>query len=435
MAERENGQPDRVDYRVAGAAQRAATHRARRHRLTSTDRRVLLGAFNLTTTYSKVADWVHIDQVAAEAGVHRADAGKSLRKLDRLGILGWESSQGRRGKSLLSVPLETPNLGETVTSSDLGDTSTSSEANLGHSLEGDVYLNTEKKDREESIGLPAAAGPSKVDRLKTIAAVAALDAAAADTNDEKNESSPYEHVIDPNLAVGAQAVGGAAGADEADRIDDADRGVGRDVDDQGPGIDPAPMPTELATALGQLRGDVNESTKVQAAELYAINAGAILTKIEEARGAHKPGAYLTAAFRGMIAGNELEAPIDTPAAAGAAPRDPGRIENNARAAIARLRPDYPLDDLRDEIVKEFKSLDEATVDELLAEDPQPLDERTDERAVDDQGIRFVDLPAEIRARALRTTETYEELADDEKAELDRLEHEYAQAITEDSDIN
>jgi len=57
-----------------------------------------------------------------------------------------------------------------------------------------------------------------------------------------------------------------------------------------------------------------------------------------------------------------------------------KIESNARTTIARLRPQYPPEDLRAEIADQFPSLDEATVDALLAEGHQ--DHAVDDRAPD-----------------------------------------------------
>lgn len=98
---------------MAGAAQRAASARANQlaDQLTGRDHRVLGAVYALTTTYSKLTEFVYTAKVAELAGIDRSDAGRSIRKLATLGIIVWVPGRGRRSKSLIGVPADTEKVG------------------------------------------------------------------------------------------------------------------------------------------------------------------------------------------------------------------------------------------------------------------------------------------------------------------------------------
>lgn len=98
-------QARRVAYREAGAAMREMNARLRavRDELRPVDRDVALAVLCLTASWSRTSDRVTRRQVAEEAGCHEQTAGKSLTRLDRLGVISWTPTRRHGGMGLLSI--------------------------------------------------------------------------------------------------------------------------------------------------------------------------------------------------------------------------------------------------------------------------------------------------------------------------------------------
>jgi len=400
----DGGRSERVSYRDAGAAQRAATARANQlaDRPTAADRCVLDAVFALTTTYSKLTEFVYVEQVAELAGVHRVTAGESIRKLAAAGVIVWVPGRGRRSKSLIGVHDATRKKEAAVTSLSEDGKGSREEPEKEVTVTSPTRREQENEKKAKTLvkekAVSSALGASSArSRARTTSAIAEVAAPAAGISLEEKSKS-YEKSLDPYLALVAAADGGAAGDDAADAT--AIGGADQDADvrtfEPERGVDPlptaAPRPPELVALFNGLPGaELNEGTMVRAAELYAIDATVIRGVFDRASTKNNPAAYAHTALS-RITEDELAAPARAPGAASSTAPDLEKLESNARTTIARLRPQYPPDDLRLEILDQFKSLDEATVDALLAEDVgRAPDGPAPKRTAGDEGIRFADL--------------------------------------------
>jgi hypothetical protein len=104
----------RDSYAEVGTAMRAAVAKAHAADLGERDLRVFEAVLILTASWSKLSDKTSTRQVAALAyavpheDVHaqqRRRAGKSLRKLARLGVIGYAPGRGHWARCTVSLPL------------------------------------------------------------------------------------------------------------------------------------------------------------------------------------------------------------------------------------------------------------------------------------------------------------------------------------------
>lgn len=94
----------RVAYPAAGRAQRQAIRRARAQRC-GLEEQVTLGAvMALTTTYSKLAEEVEVEEVAEEAGLHRTNATAALRSLRDKQVIGYRAARGPGARVRVGLP-------------------------------------------------------------------------------------------------------------------------------------------------------------------------------------------------------------------------------------------------------------------------------------------------------------------------------------------
>jgi len=420
MAGRDEGdgqQADRwISWKIANASEREALAKAARHKpeLTGRDWRMLTGIIRLTTafTITRLIASSSLTELALEAGdMNKGDASKAGCRLRKAGIVVWESKTGPGAKILVGLPAPAESYpqgahhnSEEVTPRERTTTPTELPPGIDPPLPSPVHSGKAERPKRKEKQQQSA---STRERARTTSAVAEVAAPAARISlEEKSKSSTYERSIDPYPAVVAAADGGAAGDDAADVVATTIRGVDRDADvrtfEPERGVDPLPMaaprPPELVALIDGLPGAaLNEGTAVRAAELYAIDAKAIRGVFDRASTKANPAAYAHTALS-RITEDELAGPARAPGALSPTAPDLEKIEGNARTAVARLRPQYPPEDLRAEILGAFKSLPEATVDELLAEDPQhAVDDRLPDYGADvEEVVRFADLPAEIR---------------------------------------
>lgn len=94
----------RVSYIVAGQAIRQAHGRARAASCSAAERDVVAAVVELVATYSRLADRVSLERVAAAAGRHPKTTGRALRHLAQLGVLVYQPGRGRARVSLVGLP-------------------------------------------------------------------------------------------------------------------------------------------------------------------------------------------------------------------------------------------------------------------------------------------------------------------------------------------
>jgi len=390
MTERDEGdghQADRwISWKIANASEREALAKAARHtpELPGREWRVLTGIIGLTTSSqpTRLVAKVTLAELAREAGdMDAPSARKAASRLRKAGIIVWQSERGPGAQILVGLPEPAERSG--------ADQHRYSD---GEEVRGRTAIPTERRP-EIAPPLPSPVHSGKAERPKrkekqqqsvrtrerarTTSAIAEVAAPAAGISlEEKSKSSTYEKNIAPHLALVAAADGGAVGDNEADATATGVADQDADVRTFEPerGVDPlppaAPRPPDLVALIDGLPGPaLNEGTAVRAAELYAIDAKAIRGVFDRASTKNNPAAYAHTALSRITEG-ELAAPARAPGAPSPTAPDLEKIEANARKAIARWRSAYPPDILRLEILDQFKSLDEATIDELLAEDPQ-----------------------------------------------------------------
>jgi hypothetical protein len=94
---------ERVSYATAARAHRQANERAFAcSDLTRADLIVLANALEQTTTFSKLAARLRAEKL--DRGVSRAQRKRSLRKLDRSGVLVWIAGQGAGRLTIIGIP-------------------------------------------------------------------------------------------------------------------------------------------------------------------------------------------------------------------------------------------------------------------------------------------------------------------------------------------
>lgn len=93
----------RVGYVEVGQAIRDAMQRmfAVKGQLSPADRDVFMAVVGVVGTYSRTTDAVTVDQVAEFARCARETANRSLRRLDKLGVISWRGA--RKGQSTVSL--------------------------------------------------------------------------------------------------------------------------------------------------------------------------------------------------------------------------------------------------------------------------------------------------------------------------------------------
>ena len=98
MSGRRSRQPQRVPYKVAGAAGRDANsrYRAAAKNLTHADCRVFLVVLERTASYSRIEDRVTHRVLAELSGLHAKTVATSLKNLSQYGVIDYEPGLGRR---------------------------------------------------------------------------------------------------------------------------------------------------------------------------------------------------------------------------------------------------------------------------------------------------------------------------------------------------
>ncbi len=99
-------QRERDAYADVGAATRAAIERVIESGGCNALARVFLATLHLTTTFSRIADDVYVDQVAAIAHVDRRKARRQLAWLSGRGVIVWQPRSGRGRRSTLALQRE-----------------------------------------------------------------------------------------------------------------------------------------------------------------------------------------------------------------------------------------------------------------------------------------------------------------------------------------
>jgi len=310
----DGGRPGGVRYREAGAAQRAASARANQlaDRLTARDLRVLGAVFAETTTYSKLTAFVYIAKVAELAGVHRPDAGKSIRKLAELGIIVWIPGRGRRSKSLIGVPAAT----EKRERQSLPFTESGKESGQGSEKRATVAPPTRREENEKKAkalamaslgnknplaGRALSASPARSRAKARCAAVAALPVASESELEDEEKRSSWVGGETPTVPAHPDSVTSAIRQSAATTVAELERD---DADVPArPEATPTPVPPELQAALpARLNLDVVKL----AAEHYATTPLAVLNHAERAAATGTdPERYFAVAFGRAVENDEL----------------------------------------------------------------------------------------------------------------------------------
>jgi hypothetical protein len=102
-----------VSYKMVGAAVRRSFQKAAFHepRLSGSDWRVLAAVHTLTASYSKLADYLYVAELARKADLDRKDpmfkaTKKSLKRLQEAGAIEWQPSRRHGERSLVSLPID-----------------------------------------------------------------------------------------------------------------------------------------------------------------------------------------------------------------------------------------------------------------------------------------------------------------------------------------
>jgi len=319
----DGGRSERVSYREAGAAQRAATARANQlaDRLTARDLRVLGAVFAETTTYSKLTAFVYIAKVAELAGVHRPDAGKSIRKLAELGIIVWVPGRGRQSKSLIGMPADTAKRERQALSFTESGREPEKRATVAPPTRREQE-NEKKALAKTAAGRAIGASPARSRAKARCAADAALPAEGFEPEDKEKRSSwvtgePPTVPAYPAPATSVNRQSAATTVAELER-DDGDRQVDGDAGYSAPGSSdptghddvpaarlnetPSTVPPELKLALPRR---LNADIVRLAAEHYAATPLAVLAIAGRATTADDPARYFSTSLRGSIQNDEL----------------------------------------------------------------------------------------------------------------------------------
>jgi len=350
---RDGGRSERVSYRDAGAAQRAASARANQlaDRPTAADRCVLDAVFALTTTYSKLTEFVYVAQVASLAGVHQITAGESIRKLAAAGVIVWVPGRGRRSRSLIGVHDATREKEAAVTSFSENGKGSLEEPKK----EAAVASSTRREQENEKKALAKTAGrqalsasPARSRAKARCAADAALPAEGFELEDEQERSFWVggETPIVPAYPAPATSVDRQSAATTVAELerDDGDRQVDGDADVPKCDSGPAPIPPELQAALpARLNADIVRLAK----DHYAETPLAVLAIAGRATTADDPPGYFASALRGSIRDDEL---VDRQAqlqheATDQEPREPRKAITGARWVRGETGATYVRDPL------------------------------------------------------------------------------------------
>jgi len=297
---RDGGRSERVSYREAGAAQRAASARANQlaDRPTAADRCVLDAVFALTTTYSKLTEFVYVAQVAALAGVHQITAGESIRKLAAAGVIVWVPGRGRRSKSLIGVHDATREKEAAVTS-----------------LTRREQENEKKELVKTAAGRALGASPARSRAKARCAADAALPACSESELEDEEKKSFWVTEVTPTVTYPASALSAdrqseAVAVAEPEELGDDDRQVHGDVRYSAPG-DSEPtvgashgdVPPELRLALP---AGLNRDVVRLAAEHFETTPLAVLNHAERAAAlGREPERLFAASFGRAVENDEL----------------------------------------------------------------------------------------------------------------------------------
>jgi len=315
------GRSERVSYREAGAAQRAATARANQlaDRPTAADRCVLDAVFSLTTTYSKLTEFVFVAQVADLAGVHRVTAGESIRKLAAGGVIVWVPGRGRRSRSLIGV--------HDATREKEAAAASFSENGKGSREEPEKEVTVTSPSRREqenekkalvktAAGRALGASLARSRAKARCGADAPLPAEGFELEDEQEQSSwvTGETPSVAHLVAASSADRQSAATTVAELERDDDRQVDGDAGYSEPAVGaghgdvpnrdagPAPVPPKLQAALpARLNADVVRL----AAKHFETAPLAVLAIAGRATTADDPPGYFASALRGSIQGDEL----------------------------------------------------------------------------------------------------------------------------------
>jgi len=320
---RDGGRSERVSYREAGAAQRAASARANQlaDRLAARDHRALCAVFAETTTYSKLTAFVYVEQIAELAGLDRSDAGKSIRKLAELGIIVWVPGRGRQSKSLIGVPATTEKRGYTPPSIQATEKGGTHEPETRVPVTPPTRREQENEKKAKAIAIEKAgrqalsASPARASAKARCAADAALPAEGFELEDEQEQSfwvggeTPTVPAY-PASALSADRQSAATTVAELEELGDGGRQVGGVAGYSAPGnseptvgASHGDVPPELRLALP---AGLNRDVVRLAAEHFETTPLAVLNHAERAAAlGREPERLFAASFGRAVENDEL----------------------------------------------------------------------------------------------------------------------------------